>query len=93
MLLPLKFSSPRYVSWARVALAIAVLALGFFYLRLSSAPVFYGLMLLYLAHALFVAVRGKGHLGIVGLLVLFGDTVYFLILASYGTERLITLRA
>ena len=58
-----------------------------------KVPVFYGLMLLYLAHALFVAVRGKGHLGIVGLLVLFGDTVYFLILASYGTERLIWLAA
>jgi signal transduction histidine kinase len=82
---------PSYVAWARVLLAAVALAISYFYLPPASAPLFYGLMLVYLAHAIFVAVKGRGQLGILGLLILFGDTVYFLIMAGYGTERLLWL--
>src|SRR5689334_20968116 len=40
----------------------------------------------YLAYGLFVGLRGRSHTGILGLLALFGDTVYFLIVASSGSE-------
>jgi signal transduction histidine kinase len=52
---------------------------------------FYGLMALYLAYALVVALRGRSHTGMLGLLALFGDTVFFLIMASYGADRMLWL--
>ncbi len=45
---------------------------------------FYGVMGLYLVYALVVALRGRNYTGMLGLLALFGDTVFFLIMASYG---------
>ena len=48
-------------------------------------------MALYLAYAVALAVRGRNHTGMLGLLALFGDTVFFLIVASYGTERMVWL--
>jgi signal transduction histidine kinase len=90
---PPKFAWPPCVSGARVLLAAAALATGYLYLHSTSAPLFYGLMLVYLAYAIFVAVRGRGHAGILGLLTLFGDTVYFLIMASSLTENMLWLGA
>src|SRR5664279_4918522 len=52
---------------------------------------FYGAMALYLVYAVAVALRGKSHTGMLGLLALFGDTVFFLIMASYGPDRLLWL--
>ncbi len=46
---------------------------------------------LFLVYSVFAAVRGKAQTGLLGLLALFADTVYFLIVASYGTDRLIWL--
>src|SRR5450432_289477 len=85
---PPKFTWPRYVSWARVLLAAVALAICYVYLQPASAPLFYGLIVVYLAYAVFAAARGRGHAGILGLLTLFGDTVYFLIMASSLTEML-----
>ena len=48
-------------------------------------------MALYLAYALVVALRGRSQPGWLGLLALFGDTVFFLIIASYGAERMLWL--
>jgi len=76
------FAWSRYLAWARVVLAIVSLALAFAYPRPTAAPIFYGLMGGYLAYALIAALRGRGHTGMLGLLALFGDTVYFLIVAS-----------
>src|SRR5215471_987762 len=61
------------------------------YLLLPGAfvPSFYALMALYLVYALVVAFRGSSHTGMLGLLALFGDTVFFLIFASYGGERML----
>src|ERR1035438_844257 len=50
---------------------------------------FYGVMALYLVYALVVALRGRSHTGMLGLLALFGDTVFFLIVASYGADRML----
>ncbi len=63
------------------------------YLLLPSGvpPVFYGLMVLYFGYAVVVGWRGRSHTGMIGLLALFGDTVFFLIIASYGAERMLWL--
>jgi signal transduction histidine kinase len=76
--------------WARVLLAVSSLGLTYFYLLHAESYVF-GLIGLYLACAVLVAVRARGQAGMLGLLALFGDAVFFLILASYGTERLLWL--
>lgn len=89
-LVPLpQFAWTKYVSWARVLLAAAAPAAAYLILPGSPSPVFYGLTLLYFAYALVVAMRGRPQSGMAGLLALFGDTVFFLILASYGGERML----
>jgi signal transduction histidine kinase len=67
--------------------------MGYLYLQPASAPVLYGLMVIYFVYAVFVAGRGKSYAGILGLLALFGDTVYFLLMASSLTETLLWLGA
>ncbi|HEY1338238.1 MAG TPA: sensor histidine kinase, partial [Bryobacteraceae bacterium] len=92
MFSPPKIAWTRLVPWVRVALAAATLALTYVYL--TDAPSYlYGLEGLYLACGALVAVRGKGQSGMLGLLALFGDTVFFLIVVSYGSERLFWLAA
>jgi signal transduction histidine kinase len=46
---------------------------------------------MYLAYSLFVALRARAHTGMLGLLALFGDTVYFLIMASSGADPILWL--
>ena len=46
---------------------------------------------LYLAYTVVVALRGKSHTGMLGLLALFGDTAFFLIMASSGADRMLWL--
>jgi signal transduction histidine kinase len=93
VLFPPKFAWSQYLPRARVLLAAITPAVCYLYLQPSSAPLFYGLMALYLAYAILVAARGRGHTGILWLLALFGDTVYFLIMASSLTENLLWLGA
>jgi len=76
----------RFLPWVRAVLAAGALGLSFLYLPELSLP-FRGLLAFYLALALLLALRRKGLTGMLGLLALFGDTVYFLILASIGTEH------
>ncbi len=64
---------------------------SYFYIPLF-AP-FYGLLGLYLVYGVLVAARGKAQSGMLGLLALFGDTVFFLIVASYGADRLLWVAA
>jgi signal transduction histidine kinase len=93
---PAKFAWPRCVSWARVLLAAAALAISYHYLPGpvgTPALLYYVLLGLFLAYSIVVAARGREQTGMLGLLALFGDTVYFLILASYGTEPLLWLAA
>ena len=86
-----KFDWPRYVAWARVLLSIAALAAAYLLLPAGVPAIFYGLMALYFVYAVVVGVRGHSHSGMLGLLALFGDTVFFLIVAGYGAERALWL--
>ncbi len=75
----------HYLPWIRVGLAAAALVIGFIFPP-GAALQFYGLLALYLASGVVVAMRGKAQTGMLGLLALFGDTVYFLIVASWGND-------
>ncbi len=90
MLFPLKYGWTHYAPWIRVGLAAAALLVALVYPPAAAAQ-FYGLLGLYLAAGAIVALRGKTQTGTFGLLALFGDTVYFLIVASWGNERLLWL--
>jgi signal transduction histidine kinase len=90
VLFPPKFAWARYVAWARTLLATVALAIAIVYLPGAGSPLYF-LLGLFLLYSVFLAVRGKGQSGMLGLLALFGDTVYFLIIASHGTERLLWL--
>jgi signal transduction histidine kinase len=89
VLLKPEFAWPRCVTWARVVLSTVAPAAAYLFLPAGVPPVFYGLALLYFGYALVVALRGRNQTGVIGLLALFGDTVFFLILASYGADRLV----
>jgi signal transduction histidine kinase len=90
VLLLLRSGWSQYVPWVRVSLAAAALVVGFFYPP-ASALQFYGLLVVYLIYGVVVGVRARPQTGMLGLLALFGDTVYFLVVASWGSERLIWL--
>ncbi len=75
----------RYVSWARVCLAGVALGLSFLFVP-SSPAVFHVVAGIFLAYALLVAARIRGISGVLGLLALFGDLVFFLILASLSVS-------
>ena len=68
VLFPPKFSWPRYVAWVRVLLAAVALVLNYLYLQPPAAPLFYSLMAVYLAYAIVIAIQGRAHLGMLGLL-------------------------
>jgi signal transduction histidine kinase len=52
----------------------------------TESPFLYAVLGVFLAFAVVVAVRHRLQSGTLGLLTLFGDTVFFLVLAGYGTE-------
>jgi signal transduction histidine kinase len=89
VLFPLKFDWPRQIAWVRVLLAAATLGISYF-CPLHVAPVlfFYGLLVLYLVLSLIVVARGTRPGGLLGLLALFCDAVFFLALVSFGADRL-----
>ena len=82
-----KIPWPKYIAWARVLCAAAALVITYIYL--SDLQPLIGVMLLYLAYSIVPAVRGRGMSGLLGLLALFGDTIYFLVLAALPTEHLL----
>lgn len=87
MLLPLKFGWSRCICWGRALLAATTLVVSYFYIPIFIP--FYALLGLYLLYSILVAMRAKAQSGMLGLLALFGDTVYFLIVASYGADHLL----
>lgn len=78
------------LSWTRVVLAAAALALNYALVPDASLASF-GLLGLYLVYALVVALRARPHRGLLGLLAMFGDTVYLLVVATYGADRMLWL--
>ncbi len=68
---------------------LAAAALAAVFLAVADAPgVLRGAMALFLVYALALAVYLKEPSRMAGLLILFADAVYFLVLASFSTERL-----
>jgi signal transduction histidine kinase len=75
-----KLEPARLLAWTRALLAAAALSLGLWHLpRTGPVPWAMGTYFLYAA---VVAVRATPWAGLLGLLALFGDTVYFLALAG-----------
>ena len=89
MPISLKFDWPRQIAWVRVLLVAATLGISYFWpSHVAPRVVFYGLLGVYLVLSLVVAVRGIRPGGLVGMLALFCDAVYFLALVSFGADRL-----
>lgn len=79
---------PRLISWGRAVLALLALV-RIAFLPPYAPPAFYTLLAAYLVYAVVMAVRsGMRKASASGLLALFGDTVFFLVVASFGGERI-----
>ena len=90
VLFPPEFAWPRYISWARALLSAVALVITYF-LSDSASPLLYGVLGVFLAYSAAVAIRSRWQSGTFGLLVLFTDTIFFLIVAGFGTENLLWL--
>jgi signal transduction histidine kinase len=90
-LFPLNFAWARYLSWARALLA-AVALLTAVQRADNPSPVYFAILGLFLAYSLGAAAR-PFRSTMFGLLVLFGDTVIFLIVTANGNERSLWLAA
>lgn len=73
------------LSWARVALAGAAIPLRYLLIP-DPSLLSYALLGFYFIYAVVVALRARPHRGLVGLLALFGDTVYLLVIATFSPE-------
>ncbi|MDE3159004.1 MAG: sensor histidine kinase [Acidobacteriota bacterium] len=89
MHVPPDFAWPRYVSWARTSLSAAALVAT--YLLSPASPRIYLLLGTFLAFSVALAIRSRWQRGAFGLLVLFSDTIFFLIVAGFGTGHLLWL--
>jgi signal transduction histidine kinase len=85
---PFESTWPQYVSIVRAVFATFALLLSYFYAR-DAGPFYFAMLVIFLAYSIIVALRGKLQAGMLGLLALFSDTVYFLIVASNGTGHLL----
>ena len=82
----------RRIGWVRVLLA--AIALGLSYVEPASSPrIFRILSGVFLGYGVLVALRMQALRGTLGLLALFGDTVYFLILAGFGPDHMLWMAA
>jgi signal transduction histidine kinase len=79
----------RYIAWVRVALAALVLGLSFLFPPQSSLVVVRALFGVFLLYTVLVAARFKGMRGLLGLLGLAGDVLFFLVLGTLGSDRLL----
>ena len=76
-------SWPRALAWCRAALAAAAILLS--YLYLPTASVLYDALLgVFLVYSILLAMRAKPHSGLLGLLALFADVIYFMVIAVRG---------
>ncbi len=91
MLFPPKFAWERYIISARAL--FAVVGLIAFYRKAAQAggAVLFVVLAAYLLCSLALAIHSSRLGGLLGLLALVVDTIYFMVLASYGTERLLWL--
>jgi signal transduction histidine kinase len=91
VLFPPKFAWERYIVCARVL--FAVVGLLAFYGRMleKGSPILFAVLGGFLLCSLALAIRGSRQGGMLGLLALVVDTIYFMVLASYGSERVLWL--
>lgn len=82
----------RYIGWARAALAAVALALSFVY-PIQGASLFRASTAVFFLYTVVVAARMRGLTGMLGIVALAGDTAFFLVLASLGSERLLWMSA
>jgi signal transduction histidine kinase len=85
------FPWTRYLSWARVLLAAVAFATACIYLRGVTPTI--AILGLFLVASILVGIRGQGRRGLLGMLALFADTVYFLIVVYSGGDRMLWLAA
>ncbi|HJT87762.1 MAG TPA: sensor histidine kinase [Bryobacteraceae bacterium] len=90
MLFPPDFAWPRFISWGRALLSAVALAIAYF-LTDRSFSLLFGILGVYLAYSTAIAIRGRWQSGTFGLLALFGDTIFFLIVAGFGPDPLLWL--
>jgi len=87
----LEFPWKRHLSWVRVLLtAIVAIMAG---VAAQGLTPLVALLALYLVASLVGAIRGAGQRGLLGMLALFADTVYFLIVVYFGGDRIEWLAA
>jgi signal transduction histidine kinase len=82
------FSWPKFIGWTRAALAALALGLAYRWPPHAS-PLLYAVLGVYLGYAAGLAFRSHWQSGAFGLLALFSDTVFFLVLAGFGGEPLV----
>jgi signal transduction histidine kinase len=87
----LEFPWKRYLSWVRVLLTAVVAIMAVVAAGVLTPAV--ALLGLYLVASLVGAIRGAGQRGLLGMLGLFADTVYFLIVVYFGGDRIEWLAA
>src|SRR4051812_5900025 len=78
----------RYIGWVRVALAAAALLLSFL-IPASDGAIFRAVVGAFLVYTLLLAFRVKGLTGRLGVLALLADAGFFLLVASFGSARLL----
>ena len=86
-----EFQWPRYLSRARVLLAAVALILAS--VDTERKLPFVALLGVFLVASILAELRAKPRTGMLGLLALFADTVYFLIVAYFGSPRLLWLES
>jgi len=87
----LEFPWKRHLSWVRVLLtAIVAIMAG---VAAQGLTPLVALLALYLVASLVGAIRGAGQRGLLGMLALFADTVYLLIVVYFGGDRIEWLAA
>lgn len=71
------------LAWCRVALAATAIALSYFLVPTASV-LYVGLLGVFLVYSVLQALRRSPHSGLLGLLALFADAIYFLVIAVRG---------
>jgi signal transduction histidine kinase len=78
----------RYLAWGRALLTAVALGFGYLYPS-NGSTLFHVVIAVYVLYSVVVALRVHALSGMLGLLALFGDTVFFLVLGSFGNEHLL----
>ena len=86
-----EFQWPRYLSRARVLLAAVALIIAS--VDTGRNLSFIALLGVFLVASILAELRGKARSGMLGLLALFADMLYFLIVAYFGSPRLLWLES